>query len=207
MTAGASTMTDLAACDEIAAEQAERYEQKEFGFWLYLMSDAIVFALLFATYVVMVGNDAGGPTGKTLFSLTRAGGETLALLLSSMTFGFATVALASAKKREVLAWLLVTAALGLCFIGLEFSEFYGMVQQGAGPERSGFLSSFFALVGTHGLHVSIGLLWISVMIGQILIKGLTAPVASRLVRLGLFWHFLDIIWVVIFSIVYLPGVL
>ncbi len=207
MTAGASTMTDLSARDEIAAEQAERYEQKEFGFWLYLMSDAILFALLFATYVVMVGNTAGGPTGKTLFSLPRAGGETLALLLSSMTFGFATVALASAKKREVLMWLLVTAALGLCFIGLEFSEFYGMVQAGAGPDRSGFLSSFFALVGTHGLHVSIGLLWISVMIGQILIKGLTAPVASRLVRLGLFWHFLDIIWVVIFSVVYLPGVL
>jgi cytochrome o ubiquinol oxidase subunit 3 len=203
MTAGASTMTDSVS----PPPTAEQYEEKEFGFWLYLMSDAAIFALLFATYMVMVGNAAGGPTGKELFSLTRAGGETLALLLSSMTFGFATVALASAKKREVLTWLLVTAALGLCFIGLEISEFYGMVQKGAGPDRSGFLSAFFTLVGTHGLHVSIGLLWIAVMIGQILFKGLTAPVASRLMRLGLFWHFLDIIWVVIFSVVYLPGLL
>ena len=207
MTAGASTMTDPSARDTIAAQQAGRYEQKEFGFWLYLMSDAVLFALLFATYVVMAGNTAGGPTGKTLFSLTRAGGETLALLLSSMTFGFASVALASAKKSEVLIWLFVTVALGLCFIALEIDEFYGMIQQGAGPDRSGFLSAFFTLVGTHGLHVSVGLLGILMMIGQIVVKGLTAPVASRLVRLGLFWHFLDIIWVAIFSIVYLPGVL
>jgi cytochrome o ubiquinol oxidase subunit 3 len=106
-----------------------------------------------------------------------------------------------------LIWLLVTFALGSGFIFLEAGEFYGMIQEGAPPERSGFLSAFFTLVGTHGLHVSIGLLWIAVMIGQVLFKGLTAPVASRLMRLGLFWHFLDIIWVVIFSVVYLPGLL
>jgi len=107
----------------------------------------------------------------------------------------------------VLLWLVVTVALGAGFIFLEYGEFSGMIAQGAGPGRSGFLSGFFTLVGTHGLHVSIGILWILVMIGQVLIKGLTRPVASRLARLGLFWHFLDIIWVAIFSVVYLPGVL
>jgi cytochrome o ubiquinol oxidase subunit 3 len=201
MSATADAMTDISPRD------AERYEEKEFGFWLYLMSDAVIFALLFATYLVMVGNTAGGPGGKELFSLGRASGETLALLLSSTTFGFAAVALSSADRGKVLLWLVVTFLLGGTFIFLEIGEFRGMIAQGAGPDRSGFLSGFFTLVGTHGLHVSVGLLWILVMIGQVLFKGLTAPVASRLMRLGLFWHFLDIIWVVIFSVVYLPGLL
>lgn len=201
MTAEATAMAGISPRD------AERYEEKEFGFWLYLMSDAIIFSLLFATYLVMVGNTASGPTGKELFSLERASGETLALLLSSTTFGFAAVALSAAERSKVLLWLAVTFLLGACFIFLEIGEFRGMIAQGAGPERSGFLSGFFTLVGTHGLHVSVGLLWILVMIGQVLFKGLTAPVASRLMRLGLFWHFLDIIWVVIFSVVYLPGLL
>jgi cytochrome o ubiquinol oxidase subunit III len=201
MTAEATAMTGISPRD------AERYEEKEFGFWLYLMSDAIIFSLLFATYLVMVGNTAGGPTGKELFSIERASGETLALLLSSTTFGLAAVALSAADRSKVLLWLAVTFLLGACFIFLEIGEFRGMIAQGAGPERSGFLSGFFTLVGTHGLHVSVGLLWILVIIGQVLFKGLTAPVASRLMRLGLFWHFLDIIWVVIFSVVYLPGLL
>ena len=191
----------------VSPREAEKYEEKEFGFWLYLMSDAVIFALLFATYLVMVGNTAGGPSGKELFSLERAAGETLVLLLSSATFGFAAVALSAGDRSKVLMWLLITFLLGACFIFLEIGEFRGMIEQGAGPERSGFLSAFFTLVGTHGLHVSIGLLWIAVMIGQVAIKGLTAPVASRLMRLGLFWHFLDIIWVVIFSVVYLPGLI
>jgi len=191
----------------VSPRDAEKYEEKEFGFWLYLMSDAVIFALLFATYLVMVGNTAGGPTGKELFSLERAAAETLVLLLSSTTFGFAAVALSAGDRSKVLMWLAITALLGACFIFLEIGEFCGMIQEGAGPERSGFLSAFFTLVGTHGLHVSVGLLWICVMIGQVFFKGLTAPVASRLMRLGLFWHFLDIIWVVIFSVVYLPGVL
>jgi cytochrome o ubiquinol oxidase subunit III len=203
MTAAAAAMTDIAP----PSEGAEKYEEKAFGFWIYLMSDGVIFALLFATYVVMLGNTAGGPTGKELFSLERAAGETALLLLSSTTFGFAAVALAAADRSRVLLWLVVTVALGLGFLFLEFGEFSGMIAQGAGPDRSGFLSGFFTLVGTHGLHVSIGVLWIFVMIGQVLIKGLTRPVASRLARLGLFWHFLDIIWVAIFSVVYLPGVL
>ena len=199
MTASASTTSP--------PPTAEQYEEKEFGFWLYLMSDAAIFALLFATYMLMVGNTAGGPAGKELFSLERAAGETALLLLSSTAFGVAAVALSAGEKSRTLIWLLVTFALGSGFIFLEAGEFYGMIQEGAPPERSGFLSAFFTLVGTHGLHVSIGPLWIAVMIGQVLFKGLTAPVASRLMRLGLFWHFLDIIWVVIFSVVYLPGLL
>ena len=188
-------------------ELPDVYEQRAFGFWLYLMSDAIIFSLLFATYVVMAPNNAGGPTGKTLFSLTNAFGETLLLLFSSITFGFATLAMKSDKRAAMLAWLLVTFVLGLGFVGLEIREFHGLVQVGAGPDRSGFLSAFFTLVGTHGLHVSFGLIWILIMASQVVIKGLTVPVASRFMRLGLFWHFLDIVWVGIFSVVYLPGIL
>lgn len=183
------------------------YEERAFGFWIYLMTDAIIFALLFATYIVMLPGTAGGPGPKTLFSLPHAAGETALLLVSSMTFGFATLAMLAGKRGAVLGWLAVTFVLGLGFVVMEISEFTGMIAQGAGPDRSGFLSSFFALVGTHGLHVSMGMVWIVVLAAQVMTKGLTAPVNSRLFRLGLFWHFLDIVWVGIFSIVYLPGVM
>ena len=183
------------------------YEQRAFGFWLYLMSDAILFSLLFATYAVMARNNAGGPTGHTLFSLPNAFGETMLLLFSSITFGLATLAMKSGEKERMLSWLLVTFLLGLGFVGLEIREFHGMVRAGAGPDRSGFLSAFFTLVGTHGLHVTFGLIWILIMTSQVVIKGLTVPVTSRVLRLGLFWHFLDIVWIGIFSVVYLPGIL
>ena len=183
------------------------YEQRAFGFWLYLMSDAIIFSLLFATYAVMARNNAGGPTANTLFSLPNAFTETMLLLFSSITFGLATLAMKSGEKERMLSWLLVTFLLGLGFVGLEIREFHGMVRAGAGPDRSGFLSAFFTLVGTHGLHVTFGLIWILIMTSQVIIKGLTMPVTSRFLRLGLFWHFLDIIWIGIFSIVYLPGIL
>jgi cytochrome o ubiquinol oxidase subunit III len=189
------------------APKVDVYEEKAFGFWLYLMSDAIIFALLFATYVVMAPNHAGGPTGKDVFSLGRAFAETMLLLCSSITFGFATVAVRLGNQRVGLTWLAVTFVLGAGFVALEISEFTGMYQQGAGPQRSGFLSAFFTLVGTHGLHVSMGLAWIVIMSIQVLMKGLIEPVVSRLFRLGLFWHFLDIVWIGIFSIVYLPGLL
>jgi cytochrome o ubiquinol oxidase subunit 3 len=188
-------------------EWSDPYEQRELGFWLYLMSDAVIFALLFATYAVMAPNTAGGPTGRTLFSLPNAFAETLLLLFSSITFGFAILAMRSGRSAGVLSWLLLTFVLGLGFVGLETREFHGMVQAGAGPDRSGFLSAFFTLVGTHGLHVGFGLIWILIMASQVVIKGLTVPVTSRLLRLGLFWHFLDIVWVGIFSVVYLPGIL
>jgi cytochrome o ubiquinol oxidase subunit III len=199
----------VAAADGNGDEPAtpDVYEQRAFGFWLYLMSDAIIFSLLFATYAVMARNNAGGPTANTLFSLPNAFGETMLLLFSSITFGMATLAMKSGEKERMLSWLLVTFLLGLGFVGLEIREFHGMVRAGAGPDRSGFLSAFFTLVGTHGLHVTFGLIWILIMTSQVIIKGLTAPVTSRFVRLGLFWHFLDIVWIGIFSIVYLPGIL
>lgn len=203
-------MSAVAGAAPAGAEAAARTEgaaEKAFGFWIYLMSDAVIFALLFATYVVMTNGTAGGPTGHELFSLPRAFGETLLLLFSSTTFGVATVAVFAGNGRGAVLWLLITVLLGLGFVALELQEFTGMIAAGAGPDRSGFLSSFFTLVGTHGLHVSVGLVSILVMTVQILLKGLTQPVRSRLVRLGLFWHFLDIVWIGIFSIVYLPGVM
>jgi cytochrome o ubiquinol oxidase subunit 3 len=188
-------------------EVPDSHEQRAFGFWLYLMSDAIIFALLFATFAVMVNNTAGGPAGKDLFSLGNTFAETMLLLFSSITFGFATLAIKADKRGGVLAWLCVTFLLGLGFIGLEIREFADMAAAGAGPDRSGFLSAFFTLVGTHGLHVSFGLIWIVIMACQIMVKGLSVPVVSRLSRLGLFWHFLDIVWIGIFSAIYLPGIL
>jgi cytochrome o ubiquinol oxidase subunit 3 len=204
-------MTSAANAAGPAAEarvpEVDVYEEKAFGFWLYLMSDAIIFALLFATYVVMAPNHAGGPTGKTLFNLSRTFAETMLLLCSSVTFGFATVAVRLGRPPVVLGWLGATFVLGAGFVALEISEFTGMYEQGAGPQRSGFLSAFVTLVGTHGLHVTMGLTWILILTIQMLAKGLSEPVASRLFRLGLFWHFLDIVWIGIFSIVYLPGIL
>ena len=187
--------------------EPEAYEERAFGFWLFLMGDAILFALLFATYAVMAPNTAGGPVGKDVFSLTNTLAETSLLLVSTLTFGFATLAMRAGHRDRLLGWLFVTAVLGLGFVTLEVREFMGMIAVGAGPDRSGFLSAFFALVGMHGLHVSMGIIWIVIMSIQVIFKGLTVPVVSRLSRLALFWHFLDIIWVAIFSVVYLPGIL
>ena len=205
MTADAFVVADGPNGDEPATPDV--YAQRAFGFWLYLMSDAILFSLLFATYAVMARNNAGGPTGHALFSLPNAFGETMLLLFSSITFGLATLAMKSGEKERMLSWLLVTFLLGLGFVGLEIREFHGLERVGAGPDRSGFLSAFFTLVGTHGLHVTFGLIWILIMTSQVVIKGLTVPVTSRFLRLGLFWHFLDIVWIGIFSVVYLPGIL
>lgn len=182
-------------------------QTKIFGFWVYLMSDAVIFALLFATYASMSRNYAGGPAGKELFDLSNVFYETLLLLLSTLTCGFAMLSLSKNRKQGVLSWLVCTFLLGLGFVLMEYNEFHSLISQGAGPDRSGFLSAFFTLVGTHGLHVGIGLIWSLVMMAQVIIKGLTVPIYSRLYRLSLFWHFLDLIWVSIFSIVYLWGVL
>ena len=192
----------------LEASEAEHVRgEREFGFWIYLMSDAIIFSLLFATYAVMVGRMAGGPSAHDLFDLPQTFIETMLLLCSSMTFGLASLWVHQKNVTAILFWLAVTFVLGAGFVGMEIVEFHGMVMAGAGPQRSGFLSSFFTLVATHGLHVSMGLLWILILAGEILMKGVTAPVASRLYRLGLFWHFLDIVWIGIFSVVYLPGVM
>lgn len=187
--------------------ESEALDQKAFGFWLFLMGDAILFGLLFATYVVMTDSTASGPSGHALFTLWRAAAETALLLVSSITFGFATLAMLAGRRGPLLAWLAVTLVLGLAFVALEIGEFSGMIAQGAGPDRSGFLSAFFTLVSTHGLHVSFGMIWIVILALQVMTKGLTPPVCSRLFRLGLFWHFLDIVWIGIYSVVYLPGIL
>ena len=193
--------------EETEAEEAERaIDEKAYGFWICLTSDAIIFALLLATFAVMSHNTADGPGGDTLFRLPYAFAKTMLLLASSTTFGFASVAIAAGQRRRSLAWLNVTFLLGLGFVAMQISEFYGMAAAGAGPWRSGFLSAFFTLVGTHGTHVSVGLVWIVLLGCEVALRGLNPFVASRLWRLGLFWHFLDIVWISIFSVVYLPGI-
>jgi cytochrome o ubiquinol oxidase subunit III len=178
-----------------------------FGFWMYLLSDLIVFSALFATYVVMSHNFAGGPTGKELFHLPGALLETLFLLTSSTAYGLGMVALHKGDMRLVRIGLAAAFVLGLGFLGMELSEFLQMFAEGATPQRSAFLSAFFTLVGTHGAHVAAGLLWMAVMLGQLALKGMTAPVKGRLLRLGMFWHFLDIVWIGLFTVVYLMGVM
>jgi len=194
--------------EQIKAEQANRaIDERAYGFWIYLMSNAIVFALLLATFVVMSHNIADGPDGHTLFRLPHTFAKTILLLASSTTFGFASVAIATGLRRRTLAWLSVTFLLGLGFVAMEIWEFYDMAVAGAGPWRSGFLSAFFTLVGTHGAQVSVALIWIVLLGCEVALRGLNPFVASRLRRLGLFWHFLDIVWIGIFSIVYLPEII
>ena len=190
----------------------EEYEHPDtvanhaFGFWIYLMTDLVLFAAIFATYAVLAHSYAGGPSGKDLFDLHYTFGETMLLLFSSATYGMGVLAIYKGEKNQVLVWLAVTFVLGLGFISMEINEFYHMILDGNGPQRSGFLSAFFTLVGTHGTHVSFGLIWMAVMVIQVISKGLTTPVQSRLMRLSMFWHFLDIVWIGVFTIVYLMGV-
>ena len=178
-----------------------------FGFWIYVMSDCILFASLFATYAVLGHNYSGGPTGQQLFDLTGVMEETACLLISSFTYGLAVLAMYRGARSQVIGWLVVTFLLGASFVGLELHEFHGLILDGNGPQRSAFLSSFFALVGTHGFHVSCGLLWMAVLIVQIARKGLTPNVSTRVMLLSLFWHFLDIVWICLFTLVYLLGVM
>jgi len=178
-----------------------------FGFWIYLMTDCILFATIFAAYSVLSGNVAGGPSGKDIFELPYVLVETFCLLFSSITYGFAMLAMHKGNKKGVLSWLAVTFLLGLGFIGMEINEFHHLIVEGFGPDRSGFLSGFFTLVGTHGLHVTSGLIWMAVLMFQIKKKGLTATNSTRLSCLSLFWHFLDVVWICVFTVVYLMGTL
>lgn len=177
------------------------------GFWIYLMTDSVLFGSLFATYAVLQQSTFGGPSGKELFNLPLILVSTILLLTSSYTIGLAILALHRQQKRQVLAWLGVTFLLGAAFLGLELTEFSQLVREGNDWTKSAFLSAFFTLVGTHGLHILAGLIWIGVMMGQIVRRGLTPHVTRRLVLLSMFWHFLDIIWICIFTVVYLIGVL
>ncbi|MBP0588616.1 cytochrome o ubiquinol oxidase subunit III [Paraburkholderia sp. LEh10] len=173
------------------------------GFWIYLMSDCLIFATLFATFGVLVNATAGGPTGKQLFELPYVLGETLLLLASSFTFGMGVLSMHANQQGNVIRWLAATFVLGAAFIGMEVFEFAELVSDGAGPSTSAFLSGYFTLVGTHGLHVTSGLLWIAVMMHQVGRFGLTPVTRRRIACLSLFWHFLDLVWICVFSLVYL----
>lgn len=177
------------------------------GFWLYLMSDCLVFACLFATYAVLGRSYAGGPTGAELFDLPLVAINTTLLLLSSITYGFAMLAMQRQHLRSTLIWLAITGILGAGFISLELYEFAHLLHEGAGPQRSGFLTAFFALVATHGLHVSFGILWLVTLMFQLRQYGLTPENRRRLMCLSMFWHFLDVVWIGVFTFVYLMGVL
>jgi cytochrome o ubiquinol oxidase subunit III len=175
------------------------------GFWIYLMSDCLIFATLFATFGVLAHATAGGPSGAALFELPYVLGETLLLLASSFTFGMAMLGQSSRRRQSVISWLGVTFVLGAGFIAMEVIEFAKLIHYGAGPDRSAFLSAYFTLVGTHGLHVTCGLLWIAVMMHQAWKFGLTGVVRRRMACLSMFWHFLDLVWICVFTFVYLRG--
>jgi len=199
----------------ISADVSGRYIAREhhpeqgtlLGFWLYLMSDCLLFASLFATYAVLGRNYAGGPTGAELFDLSLIAVNTGFLLLSSITFGFAMIAAQAKNLAKTQMWLVVTGILGVAFLSLEIYEFQHLIHEGAGPQRSGFLTSFFALVGTHGLHVFFGVIWLVTLLVQLGKHGITPENFRRLACLSLFWHFLDLVWIFVFTFVYLMGVL
>ena len=174
-----------------------------FGFWLFLLSDIILFAALFATYSVLSGSTAGGPTAAELFDKKHVFLETMCLLTSSVTCGFGSLAVLRTDAGAMYFWMGVTFLLGVTFLSLEGSEFAGMVAAGAGPSHSAFLSAFFTLVGTHGLHVSLGLVWLIIMLLQVTTLGFQPMVGRRFFAFGLFWHALDIVWIGVFTIVYL----
>ncbi|QCR36906.1 cytochrome o ubiquinol oxidase subunit III [Nissabacter sp. SGAir0207] len=180
-------------------------ETKVFGFWIYLMSDCVLFASLFATYAVLVNGTAGGPSGKDIFELPFVLVETFCLLFSSITYGMAMLAMNKGNKAGVNTWLGLTFLFGLAFICMEIYEFHHLIAEGFGPDRSAFLSAFFTLVGTHGLHVTTGLIWILTMMVQVKSRGLTSVNKTRLMCLSLFWHFLDVVWICVFTVVYLMG--
>jgi cytochrome o ubiquinol oxidase subunit 3 len=183
----------------------DTYSLTTLGFWTYLMTDCLLFATLFVTYAVLQSQTFGGPSSKELFKWPLLFVQTMLLLLSSLTCGLTLLSAVQKREKNLLFWLTVTLFLGLSFIILEFSEFRGLIQEGASFTKSAFLSSFFTLVGTHGLHVISGLLWGAVLIFQLVFQGITEDTFRRLVLFGLFWHFLDLVWIFVFTLVYLTG--
>ncbi|KQQ32448.1 cytochrome o ubiquinol oxidase subunit III [Duganella sp. Leaf126] len=208
-------MSEITANGAASAEPSAHYWSRDYhpenstllGFWIYLMSDCLLFAGLFAAYAVLGRNYAGGPTGAEVFELGTIALNTTFLLLSSITYGFAMIAAQRRKMNGVIGWLVVTGLFGCAFLFLEIEEFMHLIHIGAGPQRSAFLSSFFALVGTHGLHVTFGTIWLITLIFQLKKHGLTVENRRRLMCLSMFWHFLDVIWIGVFTFVYLMGVL
>lgn len=190
----------------LKAHTVEDEAKTYFGFWIYLMTDLILFASLFATYAVLRNNTNGGPGGAELFSLPYVFIETLLLLTSSFTSGLALLALHRNNKNAALILFGITFVLGAAFLGMEIAEFSQLVREGHSWSSSGFLSAYFTLVGTHGLHITAGLIWLIVIVGQLIWQGINPIVSRRAALFSLFWHFLDIVWIFIFSVVYLLGV-
>lgn len=179
-----------------------RSDTKIFGFWIYVMTDLIIFSVLFASFLMLRGSTYGGPTGQQLFSPHAAFVETLILLTSSFTCSLGLLMVNKKERLSATFWFMVTFALGVSFLTLELSEFLRFVKEGFSWQRSAFLSSFFTLVGTHGLHISVGLLWMVVSIFRLLLRPLVEPNITKIVLMGLFWHFLDFVWIFIFAVVY-----
>lgn len=176
------------------------------GFWIYLMSDCLIFAVLFSTFAVSSHSFAGGPGPRELFELPLVAVNTAMLLFSSITYGFAMLVMEQGKKNATLVWLAITSLFGLAFLGIELYEFSNLISEGASPQTSAYWSAFFTLVGTHGLHVTFGLIWLVTLMAQTLTHGLTRANKRRLMCLSMFWHFLDVVWIGVFTFVYLIGV-
>lgn len=193
------------AAVERTKEETEVYERKSIGFWIYLMTDCILFATLFAVFAVLRSATAGGPSGADLFDLNFVLIETIILLVSSFTVGLAVLGAERGFKKQSIVWLIITFLLGAAFLVLELWEFNHLVTEGHGWQQSAFLSSYFALVATHGLHIAIGLIWMAVVTFRLIQRNFKGTDVRRLSILGLFWHFLDVIWIFIFSFVYLIG--
>ena len=199
----------------VSADPSSRFYVREhhpengtlLGFWIYLMSDCLIFACLFATYAVLGRNYAGGPSGAEIFELPTVALNTAFLLFSSITYGFAMLAAQKKNVKGTLVWLAVTGIFGACFLYLELDEFAHLIHEGFGPWRSGFLTAFFSLVGTHGLHVTFGIVWLVTLMFQVGKHGINGANYRRLSCLSMFWHFLDVIWIGVFTYVYLMGVL
>ena len=203
-------MSNIVIEKDVAHTQEHGHEDagslSVFGFWIYLMTDCILFASLFAGYAVLRDSVAGGPSSVDIFELPYVLAETMLLLLSSITYGYAMLAMNRGQQSQVLRWLGLTFVLGAGFITMEINEFHHLIAEGYGPDRSAFLTAFFTLVGTHGAHVMTGLIWMAVLMVQIRQKGLTNTTATRLSCLSLFWHFLDVVWICVFTVIYLLGV-
>ena len=193
----------MVAGHEVSHHEAEANDRVMFGFWIYLMTDLLMFAVLFAVYAVLHNNTSGGATGRELFSLPLALAETLILLTSSFICGIAMIAARRGKKTQALVWFGVTFVLGVAFLSLELREFASFIREGHTLQSNAFLSSFFVLVGTHGLHITSGLLWMGITMIFVIKRGLNSHLVRKLAMLSLFWHFLDIVWIFIFTIVYL----
>lgn len=203
-------MSDIVLDKDIAHSHEHGHEDagsmRIFGFWVYLMTDCILFATLFATYAVLRDSVAGGPSSADIFEVPYVLMETLLLLFSSITYGYAMLAMNRNDRKALIRWLGITFGLGLAFIGMEVYEFHHLIAEGHGPSRSAFLTAFFTLVGTHGAHVATGLVWMAVLMWQVSRQGITTTQATRLSCLSLFWHFLDVVWICVFTVVYLLGV-